>query len=343
MASQIGDAMTLPIGASSAHIRLLETLDKVAPTDVEVLIFGPTGTGKQLYANYIHQHSHRSNCAFVPVNCASLPADLIENELFGHVGGAFTGAKPETRGLVAAAEGGTLLLDELDSLPLFCQGKLLRFLQEKEYRRLGDTRLRSANVRIIAATNADLVAAVRAKTFREDLFFRLRVVPVTVPSLAERKEDIAPLVTEFVNRWSQVYRLPKVVFTTPAMERLQSYSWPGNIRELENCIKYLTCLQLTRSVDPYDLPLLEEKAGTDAPAPALDVLVDAGPLKAVKRELIDRFERAYLESALRAARGNITAAARTSGKARRVFFELMRKHGLAANAPTVVPRANTPS
>jgi DNA-binding NtrC family response regulator len=162
MTQPSASAALLLVGISAAHTQLVEKLEKVAPTDAEVLISGPTGVGKELYANYIHQHSARAKASLVAVNCGGLPVELIENELFGHVGGAFTGARPHSDGLVAAAEGGTLFFDEIDSLPLPCQVKLLRFLQDKEYRRLGETRLRRANVRIVAATNADLVAAVRS-------------------------------------------------------------------------------------------------------------------------------------------------------------------------------------
>jgi DNA-binding NtrC family response regulator len=328
MAQPSASAALLLVGISSAHTELMKKLEKVAPTDAEVLISGPTGVGKELYADYIHQHSARAKAPLVAVNCGGLPVELIENELFGHVGGAFTGARPHSDGLVAAAEGGTLFFDEIDSLPLPCQVKLLRFLQDKEYRRLGETRLRRANVRIVAATNVDLVAAIRAKSFRQDLFFRLRVVPVQVPSLAERPEDIPSLVTSFVERCSETYKLPHVIFGDLALERLITYRWPGNIRELENCVKYLTCLQLARPVYPYDLPLLSEDEPDDGSL--TEALREGGPLKAQKQSLVSEFERTYLESALRRSGGNIAAAARASGKQRRAFFELMRKRGVVA-------------
>jgi two-component system, NtrC family, response regulator GlrR len=318
------------IGESPAHVELLKRLDKVAPTDAEVLISGPTGAGKELYAGYVHEQSRRRASAFVPVNCGGLPVELIENELFGHVGGAFTGARAQSAGLISAAEGGTIFLDEVDSLPLACQAKLLRFLQQKEYRRLGETRLRHADLRIIAATNADLIAAVRAKSFREDFFFRLRVVPIEVPSLAQRREDIPLLLKVFSARIADEYRLPQIVISDRACERLLSYAWPGNVRELENCVKYLTCLQLTRPVDPYDLPLIQSEEANKASL-GMEKLVDAGPLKTVKRDLVTQFERAYLEHALQRYGGNITAAARASGKPRRAFFELMRKHGITTS------------
>src|SRR5215813_14277654 len=195
------------IGCSEAHCQLLDRLAKVAGTDAEILISGPSGVGKELYARYAHNCSPRGKAAFVPVNCGALPPELVENELFGHVGGAFTGARPHGEGLVAAAESGALFLDEVDSLALIAQVKLLRFLQEKEYRRLGETRLRRANLRIIAATNTDLLAAVREGWFREDLFFRLRVVPIEVPSLQERPCDIPLLLGAYVTRYAEVYNL----------------------------------------------------------------------------------------------------------------------------------------
>jgi two-component system, NtrC family, response regulator GlrR len=331
------------IGASAAHSELLAKLDKVAPTDAEVLISGPTGVGKELYANYLHQHSARATAPFVPVNCGGLPIDLIENELFGHIGGAFTGAKAQSTGLVAAADGGTLFFDEIDSLPRPCQAKLLRFLQDKAYRRLGDARLQRANVRIVAATNVDLMSAVRAKTFREDLYFRICVVSLRVPPLSERPDDIPPLIDAFIERCSEAYKLPRVVLGPRALERLEAYVWPGNIRELENCIKYLTCLQLTRAVDLYDLPLPTESEEADG-KPSLDALAKAGPLKVVKRDLVNEFERGYLEGALRNSGGNITAAAQSSGKPRRAFFELMRKRGVTAQpTPGAVKSSTTKS
>lgn len=172
------------VGCSKSHRDILNKLTSVAPTDAEVLLVGPSGVGKELYANHVHVHSHRSSCRFVPVNCASLSGDLLENTLFGHIGGAFTGATALSEGLVSEAEGGTLFLDEVDSLSVPCQIKLLGFLQDQKYRRLGENRLRQANVRVIAATNSDLESAVQEARFRKDLFFRLRVVPVEIPALS---------------------------------------------------------------------------------------------------------------------------------------------------------------
>ncbi|HMF55364.1 MAG TPA: sigma 54-interacting transcriptional regulator, partial [Pyrinomonadaceae bacterium] len=217
------------IGRSLAHQRLVEKLSRIAPTDAEVLISGESGVGKELYARYVHHHSTRDKASFVPVNCGALPNELLENELFGHVGGAFTGARPQSEGLVAEAEHGTLFLDEIDSLSTPSQVKLLRFLQEKEYRRLGETRTRRSNVRVIAATNIDLLTAMRDGRFREDLYFRLRVVPVEVPPLRERPEDIRRLIAYFIERSGR-----RMTVTPEALRLLERYRWPGNVRELQN-------------------------------------------------------------------------------------------------------------
>jgi DNA-binding NtrC family response regulator len=303
-------------------------LAKFACSDAEILITGPTGVGKELYARYVHRQSPRAQYAFVPVNCGAIPDSLLENELFGHVGGAFTGALPKSEGLATSAEGGTLFLDEIDSLTLPGQVKLLRFIQEKEYRRLGESRTRKANVRFIAATNVDLVSAVHAGRFREDLFFRLRVIPIEVPALWKRPEDIRPIFEEYMQHYAELYSLPLVALSDTAWERVQSYSWPGNVRELENCVQYLTCLQLEHLVRSNELPLLstEEEEST---VPATPEHVNAS-FQQSKRELVNLFEREYLEDALRKSKGNIAEAARASGKARRAFFELMRKHGVKA-------------
>jgi DNA-binding NtrC family response regulator len=311
------------VGRSLAHRRVLEQLGKASPTDAEILISGPSGVGKELYARYAHAHSPRGLRPFVPVCCGALPAGLFENELFGHIGGAFTGARPSALGLVNEAEGGTLFLDEVDTLEPACQVKILRLLQEREYRRLGEARLRRADVRIIAATNANLLQAAGDGTFRADLLFRLRVVPVDVPPLCERRDDIRPLLDEYVARVAQAYHRQPISFSDDALASLQSYDWPGNVRELENCVRYLTCLGLTRDVEADDLTLVDFRSGGE-PTP------DAGrqPFKEAKRHVVDQFERRYVEQALARSHGRVTAAARASGKDRRAFFELMRKHGV---------------
>ena len=319
-----------PIGQSAPHKRVLDLISKIAATDVEILITGETGVGKERYARYVHECSARAGHNFVAVNCGGMPSELFENELFGHVGGAFTGARQHSDGLVAEAENGTLFIDEVDSLPMPCQVKLLRFVQEKEYRRLGEARLRKANVRFIAATNADLQAAVKQGRFREDLLYRLRVIPVEVPPLRERRDDIPLLLENFCDNYSRSYKLPRPTFSAAAMHKLRAYDWPGNVRELENCIKYLTCVQFPRAVDAWDLPLpAGPRVEAREPAPPQFRVTD-GPFQTLKDQLVREFECAYLVDALRRSNGNIARAAAASNKPRRAFFELMRKHGLRA-------------
>lgn len=313
------------VGASKAHRDVLETLRRVAPSDVEVLITGPSGVGKELYARFVHQQSARRSASFVAINCAVLSDDLFENELFGHVAGAFTGARREREGLVTAAEGGTLFLDEVDALSPANQVKMLRFVQLKEYRRLGEHTARRADVRLVAASNADLLDAVKRGRMREDLLFRLRVVPIEVPPLVARPEDIAPLLERFVVHYAAAYRLPPIQISDAARDRIERYTWPGNVRELENCVRYLTCIQLSRAVEPGDLPLIRGHE----PAPSV---AKEPSFQAAKRAAVASFERERIVDALVASRGNIAKAARSVGKPRRSFFLLMRKHGIHADA-----------
>jgi DNA-binding NtrC family response regulator len=308
------------VGESTQHRELLDLIGRVARNNVELLFTGETGVGKEQYARYAHDCSPRREKPFVPVNCGSIPADLFENELFGHVGGAFTGARPSSQGLVAAAEGGTLFFDEVDALAPANQVKLLRFLQEKEYRRLGDARAQDADVRVLAATNRDLVKSARTGGFREDLMFRLRVVPIAIPPLRDRPADVLPLADAFVPWYAAEYQLEPITLTEPARDQLTHYSWPGNVRELENLIRNLTCVYPGQSIEPVQLPLLAPVNGKNGHV--------NGSFQRLKSSIVADFERKYLEDALAAADGNITRAARTAGKPRRAFFELMRKHGI---------------
>jgi len=217
----------MPIGVSAGHLRVIELIERIAATDVELLITGETGVGKERYARYAHACSGRAAGNFVAINCGGLPMELFENELFGHAGGAYTGARGNSIGLVNEAEKGTLFLDEVDALPLPSQVKLLRFVQDKEYRRLGEPRMRRADVRFIAASNADLDLAVRQGQFREDLLFRLRVVPLEVPPLRSRRDDISILLQAFSDTYSHAYRLPRPVFSDSAMARLLATTGPA--------------------------------------------------------------------------------------------------------------------
>lgn len=309
------------VGVSKGHLDVLETLRRVAPTDAEVLITGPSGVGKEQYARFLHQQSARSSAGFVAINCALLTDELFENELFGHVAGAFTGARRERTGLVAAAHGGTLFLDEVDALSAANQSKMLRFVQYKEYRRLGEHQIRQADVRIVAASNADLVDAVRGGRMREDLLFRLRVIPIEIPPLAERREDVPALLARFVDQYARAYRLPPIVVSCAAGECLRGYHWPGNVRELENMVRYLTCIQLGRAIEPGDLPLLRDRKQAGTPPQNF---------REAKQATVAAFEKEQIIDALAGANGNISKAARSVGKPRRSFFSLMRKHGVSA-------------
>jgi transcriptional regulator with GAF, ATPase, and Fis domain len=320
---------------SNAQKKLLARLAKVAKTTAEVLITGPTGVGKELYAAHVHRQSPRADKAFVVVNCANLPPETIENEIFGHARGAFTGAVKAEHGIAAAADGGTLFLDEIDALPLPCQAKILRFAQFREYRRLGEAFTRKCDVRLIAASNADLFERVRARTFREDLYFRLRVVPVEIPPLAQRPEDIPALLEHFVAKYACDYGVDPVVFEAATLERLMSYSWPGNVRELENCVRYLTCLGLDRPVRSEDMQLLDDTSLAQPESSDVDAEVSelvGIPLKEAKSIVVTRLEKMYIDNALRDASGCVARAAEKSGKHRRAFFELMRRHGITAGA-----------
>jgi len=244
------------VGTSAALQRVLSLVSKVAPTDASVLVTGETGTGKELVARAIHRRSHRSSRAFVSVNCAAIPRDLIASELFGHEKGSFTGALQRRLGRFETAEGGTIFLDEVGELPMETQIALLRVLQEREFERIGGTRSIQTNVRVVAATNRDLRAAIAAGTFRSDLFYRLNVFPIEMPPLRERREDIPVLVEYFIDRCTRSVGKDIRGINKKSLDLLQSYPWPGNIRELQNVIErsIIMCETEDFSVDETWLP-----------------------------------------------------------------------------------------
>jgi transcriptional regulator with GAF, ATPase, and Fis domain len=233
--------------------KIISQIDLVAPTDASVLILGETGTGKELVAHEIHQRSRRKDKQLIRVNCASIPKDLYESEFFGHAKGAFTGAIKDRAGRFEASEGGTLFLDEIGEVPLELQSKLLRILQEKYYERVGEDRTRQADVRIIGATNRDLKKEVVAGRFRQDLYYRLNVFPIQVTALRDRKEDIPLLARHFIALSAKELRCPKPRLTRAGIIRLQSYDWPGNIRELRNVIERAVILAREGALE-FDLP-----------------------------------------------------------------------------------------
>jgi DNA-binding NtrC family response regulator len=308
------------IGASASFVRVLSRLSLMARSDASVVLSGATGTGKELFARAIHYMSPRMGHPFIPVNCGSVPDHLLENELFGHVRGAYTDARAEAPGLVKAAEGGTLFLDEVDALTPSAQIKLLRFLQDHEYRPLGSATAVTASIRIVAASNADLMECVRARTFREDLYHRLHVLWLRIPALRERMDDVPRLAEHFLNVFARQERREPRRLTMEAVQKLMGYDWPGNVRQLEAVIQRAVILSAGPQIEADDISLPED---AEAPLPAAMCLREA------KARAIEQFERAYLSAVMSVHHGNLSRAARQAGKERRSFQRLLQKHNLA--------------
>ncbi|MDE4082679.1 MULTISPECIES: two-component system response regulator GlrR [Enterobacter cloacae complex] len=301
---------------SPAMLRLLEQARMVAQSDVSVLINGQSGTGKEILAQAIHNASPRSKNAFIAINCGALPEQLLESELFGHARGAFTGAVSSREGLFQAAEGGTLFLDEIGDMPAPLQVKLLRVLQERKVRPLGSNRDIDINVRIISATHRDLPKVMARNEFREDLYYRLNVVNLKIPALAERAEDI-PLLANHLLRQAADRHKPFVrAFSTDAMKRLMTASWPGNVRQLVNVIEQ--CVALTSSPVIGDALVEQALEGENTALPAF-------------AEARNQFELNYLRKLLQITKGNVTHAARMAGRNRTEFYKLLSRHELEAN------------
>jgi Nif-specific regulatory protein len=310
------------VGKSRAMSELFAQLAKVVDTRVSVLIQGETGTGKELIAAALHHRSKRSDKLFVAQNCAAFPENLLESELFGHKRGAFTGATDEKKGLFEIADGGTLFLDEIGEMALNLQGKLLRALQEGEIRPVGGTSVRQVDVRIVAATNRDLDAEVKAGRFREDLYYRLKVFPVRVPPLRERREDVPALARHFLARYTAEFAKSVGDFTEPALAVLSSHDWPGNVRELENEVQ-----RLVIQADPG------ERIGPELLSPRIrqveDLVLGAATAKGTLREMVDQVERQILHEALREHGNNKTAAAKTLGITREGLHKKLKQLGIA--------------
>jgi transcriptional regulator with GAF, ATPase, and Fis domain len=284
------------VGRSSALTRLLDQLALVAATESTVLVLGETGTGKELVARAIHDRSPRHERPLVKVNCAALPRELVESELFGHEKGAFTGATQQRRGRFELADGGTLFLDEVGELPLEAQAKLLRVLQEQEFERVGGTRTLRADVRLIAATNRDLGARAAAGEFRPDLYYRLNVFPVTVPALRERREDVPLLIAHFLGKAARKLGRSFEGVSPAFLERAAAYDWPGNVRELENLVERAAILSRGPLLDAL------EPFGAHSAAPAARMPADPAPVAAAPVGTLEDVERAHIECVLGAAR-----------------------------------------
>ena len=310
------------VGRHARMARLYELIAQVAPTHVTVLITAESGTGKELVARAIHRQSLRRDQPFVAVNLAAIPDTLLESELFGHEKGAFTGAHARKAGKFELAHGGTLFLDEVGSLRIDLQAKLLRALQEREVERLGGVRTTPVDVRVIAATNIDLKQAVRARTFREDLFYRLNVVPLSVPPLRDRKEDIALLVDHFVKKYSREFKKDVRGVSQGALPALEAYDWPGNVRELENVIERSVALATRSVILLEDLPL---DLAMHEPGQSRSV---GEPSQLSLKEARERFEQAYVLRALEREDWNQSRTARILGVHRNTLIARLAAWGI---------------
>ncbi|MCI0698657.1 sigma-54 dependent transcriptional regulator [candidate division KSB1 bacterium] len=306
------------IVAKSKPMReIVQRLPQLAASSSTVFITGETGTGKELFARAIHYLGPRAGQPFITIDCGSMPDHLVENELFGHVRGAYTDANSASKGLIQEADGGTLFLDEVEALPLGVQTKFLRFLQERQYKPLGQSKYVSVNIRVAAASNTDLARAVAEKKFREDLYYRLNVVPLFIPPLRERKADIPALVRFFLQRHNRDHQSPMQI-PAETLRNWMEYDWPGNVRELENKVQQWLAM-----------------AAVDNP-PNVDLLSGAAtrlirPLAEARKETLAQFEQTYLRDLLTLTKGNISAAARLAGTDRKHLRGLLKKHGVYAS------------
>jgi sigma-54 specific flagellar transcriptional regulator A len=316
-----------PVGQSAAIHDLDRLMRQVAGYDSTVLIRGESGCGKELVAHRIHELSGRARGPFVPVNCGAIPRELLESELFGHEKGAFTGALTARIGRFELADGGTLFLDEIGDMSIDMQVKLLRVLQERSFERVGSGETRRSNVRILAATHRDLEARTGAGEFREDLFFRLNVFPIVVPSLRDRLDDLPELIADLVKRGEAEGR-PSITFTATALGCMRSYEWPGNIRELQNLVERLSILYPGKTIDRDQLPPAIGERRKLA-APAVTMLPSTG---LDLREHLGNIEKQLISSALAQTDGTVAHAARLLNLRRTTLVEKLRKYDLHAHA-----------
>jgi len=307
------------VGNSHEMREVYDQIATVSSSNTSVLILGETGTGKELVAQAIHYNSARADRPFVKVHCAALPESIIESELFGHVKGAFTGAVADRKGRFELAHGGTLFLDEIGEIPPTIQIKLLRVLQEREFERVGGTHTIKVDVRVIAATNKDLSQEVSRSRFREDLFYRLNVFPIHVPSLRKRKSDVVLLADHFIERYAQLSGKPVRRLSSAVIDMLMSYHWPGNVRELESCIERAVLVAEGDVIHPYHLPPTLQTA---------DALAIQSPSSLKNR--VESLERDIIRDALKSARGNMASAARALETTQRIIAYKIKKYGIDA-------------
>ena len=313
------------VGRSPAFMSAVGLMQKTVKCDAPVLVKGETGTGKEVAARAIHYLGERRDYPFIPVNCGAIPDTLLENELFGHEKGAYTDARDAQSGLVTQAHMGTLFLDEIDTLSAKAQVVLLRFLQEQEFKPLGGKEIRSANVRVLAASNVDLKALVDEGRFRQDLYFRLNILSVCMPALRDRPEDIELLAYHFIRKYSGQYKQAVKLLDPQSQAWIKSYHWPGNIRELDNMIHRAFIMSESETICLSDALLMEQQpTANDVAGPGnFDV-----SFKEAKQKMISEFEKNYFTSLMRATKGNVTLAAKWVGKERRSLGKLLKKHGI---------------
>ncbi|HZD39109.1 MAG TPA: sigma-54 dependent transcriptional regulator, partial [Terriglobales bacterium] len=317
--------------ARSTRMRdVLDIVTRIAKLDSTVYIQGESGTGKELIAKAIHLASNRQEKPFIALNCAALPETLLESELFGHEKGAFTGAVKSTKGLFTQAHGGTLFLDEIGDMPMSTQSKLLRVLQERQFYPVGSEISIDVDVRVIVATNKDLEEQVKKGLFRDDLFYRIHVIPIYLPPLRDRKEDIVPLMEHFLKRFSEQMKKDVKGLTSEALRKVMLHDWPGNVRELENTIEYAVAMTQKDVITP-DYILQAKTSSADKAKPfgcSKPSSVAEGMLPL--REARDAFEKDYLVQVLSMTEGNVSQAAKLAGKYRADFYDLLKKHELKA-------------
>jgi Response regulator containing CheY-like receiver, AAA-type ATPase, and DNA-binding domains len=307
------------ITQSEKMMEIFEVVSSILGLNTTVLIHGETGTGKELLASIIHSNSPRKDKPFVTVNCAAIPDELFESELFGHKRGAFSGANEDRKGLFQTAQGGTLLLDEIGEIPLKLQAKLLRVIEDKKVMSLGSDKSVGIDVRIIAATNRNLESEVEKGNFREDLFYRLNIVPIKLPPLRERREDIPLLARFFVKKYAEEFHKPVKSISETALGALISYSWPGNVRELANIIERAVILERKETITRIEIPLMR---GKESPVNF------AGSFREVKAKAIEGLEKTYISGLLELYGGRLTQAAKHADMDLKNFRGKMKKYGI---------------
>lgn len=321
------------IGGHPSMQKVIHLIHQVAGTKATILIQGESGTGKEIVARAIHYVSDRSSKPFVVINCAAIPHNLLESELFGHEKGAFTGAIKTKKGRLELANPGTLFLDEIGEMPKELQVKILRVLEEKKFTRVGGTEDIEVDNRIIAATNKDLKQAVEAGNFREDLYYRLRVITISIPPLRDRKEDIPLLVEHFVRKHREVCRKNISRVSDAAIQKMREYSWPGNVRELENAVLRALVLCQSEKIEEITVEDLPEEVAAGEKAHPVTVPVDREELKSMKKQvqqkITEEMEKNFVSEALRQEKGNVLRSAARVGMDRRQFQNLMKKYGIS--------------